>query len=361
MIRMKVGVILLVGLVVLIVILFCLGSREKFMADELRNARLLSFGLSKSKEAVSSNCDIPVPSGYIRGPLKFNLEKQQGQGWAVYLVELPFNIRGRQMIFKALLDTGSDHLVLLGEECACSKVYHLYPAIGRTAPVSCDVTNKYGDGTEYRSGRKEGILDIYSGVKFSFNYVKKLLKKSITGSQVYPICGLSTGRSPNFIEQMFKSFAASVPKTFEIDFPSRRFSIGEPMNSDVTVPIATKSEYQSLGLPYLFFYMVSPKEITYQDSKGTWKSLSIKYVIPDTGSVSFAVGPSFMKHLDIKAIKVTFEDTQTGREFSIGGPVQPGQATPLIEHDNVLLIPVGFLDKYALSFDLEDMTFGLST
>ena len=115
-----------------------------------------------------------------------------------------------------------------------------------------------------------------------------------------------------------------------------------------------------MGLPYLFFYMVSPLEVQYQNSQGTWKTLPIKYVIPDTGSVSFAVGPSFMKTLDIKAIKVTFEDSQDGKEFSIQGPVHPGQAKPLIEHDNVLLIPIGFLDSYALSFDLENMNFGIS-
>ena len=58
----------------------------------------------------------------------------------------------------------------------------------------------------------------------------------MTGSQVYPICGLSVGQKPNFIHQMFKAFSGSLPQTFSIDFPNRKFSIGEPLKSDVVVP-----------------------------------------------------------------------------------------------------------------------------
>ena len=340
--------------------LFFSGGREGLTLGELKNVQLLSYSLHKSKEAVPSDCNIPTPSRYIAEPLIFDLEEQKGQGWSVFLVHLPFNINGQRVVFKALLDTGSDHLVLLGKKCACSKIYRLYPSIGKTTPSSCDIKNRYGDGTEYLSGRKEGTLDFSPGLKFSFNYVKKLIKRSITGSQVYPICGLSTGQKPNFMEQMFKTLHPTLPKIFSINFPSKRFSIGESVISDVTVPIATKADYSAIGLPYLYFYMVSPKLIQYQDSEGLWEPLQIEYIIPDTGSVSFAVGPSFMKTLDIKAIKFTFEDSATGKELSLGGLVQPGQAKPLIEQDNVLLVPIGFLDEAVLSFDLENMTFGLS-
>ena len=127
-------VVLFLVILLLFVWFVSMGSQDFYSEPELQDARLLSFALHKDKESIPSDCDIPVPSGYITQPLVFNLQKQQGKGWAVYLVELSFNIQGQKTVFKALLDTGSDHLVLLGKECDCSTIYKLYPPIGQTTP-----------------------------------------------------------------------------------------------------------------------------------------------------------------------------------------------------------------------------------
>jgi len=232
--------------------------------------------------------DQPHHMGYISRPTVYS--------------SLP-NVGGDDLTVWAVADTGSIYLVCTSDCCKCGKKEHgVWDCSQPGKRKNTEKDFDYGSG-DYEGYYWDSALSTPYVPDFEFAVMTKVLRED--AGETVSICGLLPNNdgaltgAKSYIDQVFESMSAYLPKSFKMDFRNFNITFGAT-SSGKRIPFPSVDELSSLfgkHISYKFpFYMVKVHSLSF--ASATTNSIvqlpHPKYVVLDTGTTLLACGNKYM-------------------------------------------------------------------